>query len=132
VALATVRAIVRFSEASATVPRDSAFRRRRRLPRLARAGVAPFDQLEGLLLGAHERAGQFHLRLRPVLQEIASERLLATHGIDLSDPSAADAIGDAVAWEHLRPNRPAPADRRGPGPTREDLERTIAVLERMQ
>jgi hypothetical protein len=72
-------------------------------------------------------AGHLHLRLLPLLREIAAARL----GFDAwrSPERARAALGDDV-WELLRPDRPAPHDRNGPGASRRQLERCIDVLER--
>jgi hypothetical protein len=60
-------------------------------------------------------ASAVHLRLRPVLREIAAARL-GRRGISL-DGSPGDArpiLGEDL-WELVRPDRPRPADPRGPG-----------------
>jgi len=72
-------------------------------------------------------AGHLHMRLLPLLREIATARL----GFDTARaPERARAfLGDDV-WELLRPDRPAPADRNAPGLTQRQLERCIEALER--
>jgi hypothetical protein len=72
-------------------------------------------------------AGHLHMRLLPLLREIATARL----GFDTArvPERARGLLGDDV-WELLRPDRPAPADRNAPGVTQRQLERCIEALER--
>jgi hypothetical protein len=79
-------------------------------------------------------AGSFYLhhRLRPVLREIASHRLLLRHGLDLDlRPDAAQALLGDTAWSWLRPDRPEPRDRWAPGPPLAELTAVIDALERI-
>jgi hypothetical protein len=60
-------------------------------------------------------AGDVHFRVRPVLREVASHRLLAGHGLVLDDAADAPVIADrcgALLWDLVRPGRPEPLDRR--------------------
>ena len=79
-------------------------------------------------------AGAFYLhhRLRPVLREIAANRLLLRQGLDLDarPDTARRVVGDA-AWEWLRPEREEPRDRWGPGPAFAELEEVVDALERI-
>ena len=55
-------------------------------------------------------------RFLPLLRTAASARLDSRHGIELDRrPEAARALLGEQAWELLRPDRPEPADRHGPG-----------------
>lgn len=140
--LLALRAVYRFAAASPSMPTSSPFRRPRRLhPTVARAASrtwrlltrrpkAPVERtgLTALLIGAEERAGHFHFRLRPMLRDIADERLRSHHGIGVDEPAAADILGP-VAWDHLRPDRTAPADRRADGPSATVLEHLIERVE---
>jgi hypothetical protein len=89
--------------------------------------------LERRTLLATETAFEVHYRLRPLLREIAAHRLSAHRGIDLdSEPDAArDALG-TEAWELVRPDRPPPADRLGPGYRLVDLRAAVHSLERIR
>jgi hypothetical protein len=79
-----------------------------------------------LTLGAAS-AGHLHMRLLPLLREIATARL----GFEPErSPARARALLGDEAWELLRPDRPAPADRNAPGVTQRQLERCIDALER--
>lgn len=79
-----------------------------------------------LTLGAAS-AGHLHMRLLPLLREIATARL----GFEPARaPERARRLLGDDAWELLRPDRPAPADRNAPGVTQRQLERCIEALER--
>jgi hypothetical protein len=73
-----------------------------------------------------------HVRLRPLLREIASHRLLRHYGVDLdAEPERARELVGAGAWELVRPHRPAPDDRLAPGPPVSHLHEVVAELERL-
>jgi hypothetical protein len=82
-----------------------------------------------LVLGTAD-ADHAHRRLLPLLRAAAAARLAAKHGFELERrPEAARALlGDDV-WNLLRPDRPKPADRHGPGVPREQI---AAVIERVE
>jgi hypothetical protein len=73
-----------------------------------------------------------HHRLRPVLREIASHRLLRNHGVDLdSRPDAARRLLGDHAWDWLRADRVEPRDRWAPGPQLGELREVVDALERI-
>jgi hypothetical protein len=73
-----------------------------------------------------------HVRLRPLLREIAAHRLLKHYGVDLDrEPARARELIGASAWELVRPDRPVPADRLSPGPPLSELRDVVAELERV-
>lgn len=113
-AVVALRTIAAFSGDAPAPPADSPFARPRRTPTRRRRLPPVRTPLDALVIGATERSGQFHHRLRPVLREVADERLKAGHGLTIDDPAAERILGP-VAWDHLRPDRPAPEDRRSPG-----------------
>jgi hypothetical protein len=77
-------------------------------------------------------AFHLHLRLRPVLREIAAHRLWTRFGVDLDrEPERARGLVGAAAWELVRPERPAPVDRLGPGPPGSALRHVADELERI-
>jgi len=82
-----------------------------------------------LVLGSAD-ADHAHRRLLPLLRGTAAARISARHGFELARrPEAArDLLGEDV-WELLRPDRPQPADRHGPGVPRARVE---AVIERVE
>ncbi|HKI93484.1 MAG TPA: hypothetical protein VJ986_14375, partial [Gaiellaceae bacterium] len=71
-----------------------------------------------------------HRRLLPLLREAAASRIGSRHGFELDRrPDAARRLlGDEV-WELLRPDRPEPADRHGPGVPRRSI---TTVIERVE
>jgi hypothetical protein len=77
-------------------------------------------------------ASEFHLHIRlcPLLREIASFRLRAHYGVDLTaEPRRArDLVGEPV-WELIDPRRPKPKDRLARGPSLACLREVIATLE---
>jgi hypothetical protein len=88
------------------------------------------EMLQGRLLVSGQNAADFHVRLRPILREIAAARLARAHGVVLDrDRDAARALlGDAL-WEVVRPDRPEPSARSLPGPGLEGLRPLIERLE---
>jgi hypothetical protein len=77
-------------------------------------------------------AGNLHQRLLPLLRECAAARLAAGHGIDLERrPEAARLVLGEGAWGFLRPDRPAPEDREGPGVPLRHVRAVIDTLERL-
>jgi hypothetical protein len=73
-----------------------------------------------------------HHRLRPLLREIATNRLLLRHGIDLDGrPAEAEKLVGPEAWAWLRPDRKEPRDRWAPGPPLEELSAVVAALEKI-
>lgn len=82
-----------------------------------------------LVLGSAD-ADHAQRQLLPLLRATAAARIGARHGFELERrPEAARALlGDDV-WELLRPDRPEPKDRHGPGIPR---ERIVAAIERVE
>jgi hypothetical protein len=80
------------------------------------------ERLDRVVSAATSHAGDLHLRLRPILREIAADGL-RRRGVDLDEqPQAAEALLAADTWELVRPDRPRPADAfaRGLAPKRLD------------
>lgn len=77
-------------------------------------------------------AFHLHVRLRPVLREIAAHRLSARYGIELDrEPGRAQDLVGAQAWELVRPDRALPADRLAAGPSLRSLGEAVDELERL-
>jgi hypothetical protein len=71
-----------------------------------------------------------HRRFLPLLRSAASARLARRHGIELERrPDAARELLGEDSWELLRPDRPEPADRHGPGVPRAQV---AALIERIE
>ena len=93
--------------------------------------VPELDRLERELALAAGRAFDLHVRLRPVLREIATARL-QRRGLSLGSgsPAVRDLLGEQL-WEWTAPDRAAPHDRQARGPGLDELERTVERLERL-
>jgi hypothetical protein len=118
--------------AVALLPRPAARRPRRRRERpvdpLRPKGLAAMERQVGMARGS---AGDVHERLAPLLRGIARDRL-ATAGIDLDrDPETAAAALGPETWELVRPDRPAPPDRHGPGASLVSIRTAVARLEQI-
>ena len=73
-----------------------------------------------------------HMRLRPILREIAAHRLSMRFGVDLDrEPERARELIGVEAWELVRPERPPPSDRLAPGPSASHLSKVVEELERI-
>jgi hypothetical protein len=79
---------------------------------------------------AQSSAFDLHYRLRPVLREIAAGLLAWRHGVDLDrDRGRASELLGSETWQLVRPDRPPPHDRLGPGIDADTLHRVVASLE---
>jgi hypothetical protein len=75
-------------------------------------------------------AFHLHVRLRPVLRDVAAHRLRTRYGVDLdAEPARARELVGTAAWELVRPERPPPDDRLAHGPSLAELERVVDELE---
>jgi hypothetical protein len=128
-ALALIRFVrqVRTSDAPAYTRRfDAALRVRKEKARVP-GELLHMERVLGLGVA---NALDCHRQLLPLLRTAAAARLVSADGIDLlRSPALARArLGDE-AWEWLRPDRPAPEDRHGPGVPREVVANLIAQVE---
>ena len=113
-------------------PQESQFERalRRRTPRAERP--EQLVRLERQVALARAAAFDVHYRLRPVLREIARDRLWRRRALELDgeQPAARAALGEAV-WELVQPNRTPPADTFAPGMGVSELREVVRTLERL-
>jgi hypothetical protein len=89
-------------------------------------------ELERLVVGARASALHVHAYLRPLLAQIAATRL-AARGLTferMADEAGQRLLGDRL-WELVRPGRPFPEDRRGPGVSADELSIMLDTLERL-
>jgi hypothetical protein len=110
--------------------RQSAVRRTAVRPRTSRP--RQLTSLELLVSSAATSALHVHAYLRPLLAEIASQRL-AVHGRSLKtmpDSAGRSLLGEQL-WELVRPERPFPHDRYSPGVSRRELAAMLDALERL-
>lgn len=122
-------ALVRTTRARAPAERSSLFD-----AALAQMRRPPQDSGEPALVRDLElstyNAFHLHVRVRPVLREIAAHRLRTRYGIDLDqEPARARELVGAAAWEVVRPDRSPPEDRLAPGPTLRELRVVADELE---
>lgn len=75
-------------------------------------------------------AGDLHYRLGPILKEIA-DAVIVSRRTDPRDHRVVEVLGPQV-WDLIRPDRPAPADRSGPGMDIATLQAVVATLEAMR
>ncbi len=108
------------------------------LERALRAGSASARRPEALttlereVLLSTKTAFYLHYRVRPALREIAAHLLSTRRGIDLdAEPEAARTVLGPEAWDLVRPDREAPADRLGPGRPVTELRAAVDALERI-
>ena len=126
----TLVALIRHSRASRGPERASRFEQAFRKPKVKAAQPEEFLRMDREILLGTADADHAHRRLLPLLRTAAAARLAARHGVELArrPETARTLLGDDV-WELLRPDRPAPADRHGPGLRREQI---AAVIERVE
>jgi hypothetical protein len=99
-------------------------------------GRRPSDSGELTLVNEVEQstasALHLHVRLRPILREIAAHRLWMRFGVDLDrEHERARELVGANAWELVRPERLPPSDRLARGPAQADLLVVVDELERL-
>lgn len=87
-------------------------------------------RMENAVFFACSRAVDAHMLLRPVLRDVAAQRL-AARGIDIDrDARAAELLGP-WAWALLRPDVAEPADWHAPGLDPAALEKVVEALEKL-
>lgn len=111
------------SDGGPLVPRRRSRRQRRPQP------VPQLVDLERLMEFASATAFDVHYRLRPRLVGVATHRL-ARHGISLAgQPDQARAMVGAHAWALIRPDRPPPEQRHGPGIQSAELQQIVEEID---
>ena len=96
----------------------------------------PSDSGELTLVNEVEQSSasalHLHVRLRPILREIAAHRLWMRFGVDLDrEQERARELVGANACELVRPERLPPSDRLARGPAPADLRVVVEELERL-
>jgi hypothetical protein len=102
----------------------------RALPRrpVPPAAPAELERIQRTVSFAASSSFDFHVRLRPLLRDIAAQRLLTRHGIDMDrDAGAARRVLGAAVWDAL--NGEAPVNRLEPGPSVRELHHLADTLE---
>jgi hypothetical protein len=93
----------------------------------------PFELFRLRLVIAGGTQWSVHVRLRPLVQRIASARLSYKHGIDLErEPErAAGLLRGTRVWELIRPDREAPEDDAARGWREDELRQLVEELEKL-
>ena len=74
----------------------------------------------------------FHVRVRPVLREIAAYRLRVRYGVELDrEPLRARELLPTAVWDVVRPDLPPPPDRLARGPSVAAQRALLDELERL-
>jgi hypothetical protein len=106
--------------------------RRARVRRAQPGAPAQLERLERLVGTAAVSATEAHAYLRPVLVEIAGQRLRASgRALERIDDATGRSILGEQLWELVRPGRPFPTDRHGPGVSERQLSEFVEILERL-
>ena len=87
------------------------------------------ERTERIVTMATTTSFDLHYRLRPILREVAEQRLADRRGLRLDeDPGAREALGEAL-WEIVRPDREPPERRFTEGLAPRSLRAAIERLE---
>jgi hypothetical protein len=87
------------------------------------------ERLDRVVSAATSHAGELHLRLRPILREIAADGL-RRQGVELdAQPQAAQERLAPQTWELVRPDRPRPSDAFARGLAPKQLDAVLDDLE---
>jgi hypothetical protein len=101
--------------------------RSRMAPDPAPSAFAGMEREIALATGTADHA---HRKFLPLLRTTAAARLATRHGVELERrPDVARRLLGAQVWELLRPDRPEPDDRLGPGLSRDEI---AAVVDRLE
>jgi hypothetical protein len=113
-------------------PRSQRLRRPARLTRARRRTTPDLAAVDRLLALSVASAEDEYVRLRPLVLEIATQRLADHTGVRIdAAPEAAAAILGEETWALVRPGRERPADRRARGISAERLRTVVDSLERI-
>jgi len=92
---------------------------------------ADLERTERIVTMATSTAFDLHYRLRPMLREVAEQRLGDRRGIRLDvDAEAEEALGDEL-WDAVQPDRRPPTKRFAPGVEPDTLRASIERLENL-
>jgi hypothetical protein len=103
------------------------------LARMRAAAPRPASlELEREIELSRLNAFHHHVRMRPLLRQIAAHRLRSRYGVDLHrEPARARELVASRLWDVVRPDCPPPADRLGPGPSVAEQSAVLDDLERL-
>ncbi len=132
VGAAVLLALVHATRLAGSTSGPSSFERA--LRRRARSPDRPseLERIEREVVLGTSSAFDLHVRVRPLLREIAAHRLASRRGVDLD--TGTDDVQHALGadlWELLRPDREPPDERFGPGLPLDRLREALDRLERI-
>jgi hypothetical protein len=130
-AIALLAAMVATSAVRALIEALPPARRGRRRRRPATTTVDPADlgRIDRAVTSGTASAGDLHLRLRPILREVAIDGL-RRHGVELdAQPARAQELLAPATWELVRPDRPPPTDAFARGLAAAQLDSVLDDLE---
>ena len=109
---------------------ESAYERALRSRRPRGARPPELEKLEREVVLAAMSSFDLHMRLRPLVREIAAHRLATRRGLDLDrgGPEVEEALGGDL-WRLVRPGQEPPHDRFAPGLPLGDLRHVLDRLE---
>ena len=123
---AAVFALVRALAEAAPPPEPESTVRLRRLSQ----SLPELERTERAVLLSASNAFDVHYRLRPILREIAAQRLASRRGLTLdADQAASRALLGEDTWELVRPDREPPVRRFATGISPDGARRVIERLE---
>ncbi|NIA25790.1 MAG: hypothetical protein GWP04_09520 [Gammaproteobacteria bacterium] len=101
-------------------------------PTRRRAVPPQLERLERIVRFGTSTAIDADRRLYRVLRQQARELLLSRYGVDLdTEPEEARRLLGDDAWEHIRPDRPVPKDRLGPGAELSEVDAVVGAIEHL-
>ena len=91
------------------------------------------ERTERMLTLSSSTAFDFHFRLRPILRDVAEQRLADRRGLrlDAGGPEVEEVLGEEL-WGLVRPDRESPKERFAPDVDRETLARVDRTLESIE
>jgi hypothetical protein len=127
----TLLALVRTTSVAQPGSRESPFELALRPGKPRTERPPELERLERQVALAATTAFDVHYRLRPIVREIATQRLWARHAVDLeADTDRAELLLGAEVWGLARPDRPPPSDPFARGLGLQGIETVITELER--
>jgi hypothetical protein len=128
----TLLALVRTMRVAQPASGDSPFELALRPIRPRSERPPELVRLEQRIALAVTTAFDVHFRLRPIVRDVAAQRLWARHAVDLeAHPERARALLRADVWELARPDRPPPPDPFADGLGVRGVEQVVAELEQV-
>jgi hypothetical protein len=128
----TLLALVRFARVLRLSSPASSFEAALARAKAQRSGAEDALALDREVELSRMDAFHFHVRMRPLLRDVAAYRLRVHYGVELDrEPERARELLPAELWEVVRSDRPPPSERLAPGPTLAQQRRLLDGLEKL-